>query len=174
MRRSASAFSSNPYDYYPEALRSEIDAINALIYDNVNDGVYQCGFAQSQAAYEAAFDKLFSTLDQLDQRLARQAYLLGDNITEADWRLLTTLLRFDPVYVGHFKCNLRRISDYPQLSNYLRDLYQMPGIADTFNLQHVKRHYYYSHESINPTRIIPKGPLLDYLAPHDRGRFKQV
>lgn len=164
-------WSDNTYDYYPEELRTEIDEINKTIYDNINNGVYACGFAQTQTAYEKAFDQLFATLDALEQRLTNQRYLLGKRITEADWRLLPTLLRFDPVYVGHFKCNLRRIADYPQLSNYLRDLYQMPGIADTFNLEHVKRHYYYSHESINPTRIVPKGPALDYLAAHDRDRL---
>lgn len=164
-------WSNNSYDYYPEELRTEIDAINKPIYANVNNGVYACGFARKQKAYEKAFDRLFTTLYELEQRLANQRYLLGKRITEADWRLLPTLLRFDPVYVGHFKCNLRRIADYSQLSNYLRDLYQMPGIAETFNLQHVKRHYYYSHESINPTRIVAKGPALDYLAAHDRDRF---
>ena len=152
-------------------MRAEIDALNSEIYDNINNGVYACGFAQKQDVYDAAFDRLFASLDTLEQRLATQRYLTGAQITEADLRLLPTLLRFDPVYVGHFKCNLRRIADYPQLSNYLRDLYQLPGIADTFNLQHVKRHYYASHESINPTRIVPKGPELNYDAPHDRARF---
>lgn len=166
-----SKWSNSTYDYYPQELRTEIDEINKPIYDNINNGVYACGFANTQEAYERAFDQLFATLDELEQRLVNQRYLTGKRITEADWRLLPTLLRFDPVYVGHFKCNLRRIADYPQLSNYLRDLYQIPGIADTFNLEHVKRHYYYSHESINPTRIIPKGPALDYLAAHDRDRF---
>ena len=156
-------------DYYPKALQSEIDEINQLVYDNVNNGVYRCGFAKTQHAYEKAFDKLFSTLDMLEQRLSQQRYLVGNTITEADWRLFPTLLRFDPVYVGHFKCNLRCIADYPNLSNYLRDLYQQPGIAQTFNLTHVKRHYYWSHESINPTRIVPKGPEFDYMAPHNRG-----
>lgn len=158
-------------DYYPEVLHREIDAINKLVYNNVNNGVYRCGFARSQAAYERAFDSLFSALDTLEERLGQQRYLVGDTITEADWRLLPTLLRFDPVYVGHFKCNLRRIADYPNLSNYLRDLFQQPGIAETFNLEHVKRHYYWSHESINPTRIVPKGPEIDYLTLHDRHRF---
>ena len=162
----------NHDDYYPPHLRDEIDTVNTVIYDNINNGVYRCGFAATQAAYELAFDALFETLDMLEERLSRQRYLAGSQITEADWRLLPTLLRFDPVYVGHFKCNLRRIVDYPQLSNYLRDLYQQPGIAETFNLEHVKRHYYVSHETINPTRIIPKGPALDYEAPHDRARFQ--
>jgi putative glutathione S-transferase len=165
------AQTGNEIDYYPETLREEIDALNAVIYDTINNGVYACGFAQKQAVYEAAFDKLFASLDKLEQRLAGQRYLTGLQITEADLRLLPTLLRFDPVYVGHFKCNLRRIADYPQLSNYMRELYQLPGIAETFNLQHVKRHYYASHESINPTRIVPKGPELNYDAPHDRARF---
>lgn len=164
-------YSDNQDDYYPVALRREIDEINEFIYDNINDGVYQCGFAQTQKAYEKAFDKLFAALDVIEDRLSNQRYLTGSQITEADWRLFPTLLRFDPVYVGHFKCNLKRIADYPQLSNYVRDLYQQPGIAETFNLDHIKRHYYYSHDSINPTRIIPKGPELNYGVPHDRDRF---
>ena len=158
-------------DYYPENLRTEIDTINEPIYDSVNNGVYRCGFATTQQAYEKAFDALFGMLDQLEARLSKQRYLVGNRLTEADWRLLPTLLRFDPVYVGHFKCNLRRIADYPNLSNYLRDLFQQPGVAQTFFLDHIKRHYYYSHPSINPTRIVPKGPLIDYFAPHDRERF---
>lgn len=165
------AYSENQIDYYPDSLRAKIDKINPFIYENINNGVYRCGFANSQAAYEAAFDKLFAALDQIEERLSSQRYLVGSQITEADWRLLPTLLRFDPVYVGHFKCNLKRIADYPNLSNYMRDLYQQPGIAETFNLDHTKRHYYYSHESINPTRIVPKGPAIDYMAPHDRNRF---
>lgn len=165
------AYSDNQNDYYPESLRTEIDKINSFIYENINNGVYRCGFAQTQAAYEAAFDKLFTALDQTEEILSSQRYLVGSQITEADWRILPTLIRFDPVYVGHFKCNLKRIADYPNLSNYMRDLYQQPGIAETFNLDHTKRHYYYSHESINPTRIVPKGPALDYMAPHDRNRF---
>ena len=165
------AYSNNQVDYYPESLRAEIDKINPFVYENINDGVYRCGFAQSQAAYEDAFDKLFAALEQMEERLSSQRYLVGSQITEADWRLLPTLLRFDPVYVGHFKCNLKRIADYPNLSNYMRDLYQKPGIAETFNLDHTKRHYYFSHESINPTRIVPKGPDLNYMAPHDRERF---
>ena len=165
------AFTDNKTDYYPDALREEIDDINKFVYSDINNGVYRCGFARTQRAYERAFDSLFSALDTLEERLSQQRYLVGNTITEADWRLLPTLLRFDPVYVGHFKCNQRRIADYPNLSNYLRDLYQQPGIAETFNLEHVKRHYYWSHESINPTRIVPKGPEIDYLAPHDRQRF---
>jgi putative glutathione S-transferase len=158
-------------DYYPKALRAEIDAINATVYDNVNNGVYKCGFATAQDAYEEAFAALFSTLDELEARLARQRYLVGTQITEADWRLFTTLVRFDAVYVGHFKCNLRRIADYPNLSNYLRELYQWPGIAGTVNLHHIKHHYYASHETINPTRVVPVGPALDYTAQHDRARL---
>lgn len=163
---------TNSNDYYPASLREEIEDINHVVYHGINNGVYRCGFASSQAAYEEAFDDLFKALDDLEERLALQRYLVGKQITEADWRLLPTLLRFDPVYVGHFKCNLRRIADYPQLANYMRELYQHPGIAETFNLAHVKRHYYFSHETINPTRIVPKGPALDYLAPHNRNRFE--
>lgn len=161
-------------DFYPKALRGEIDAINALVYPAVNNGVYRAGFATTQGAYEEAFGELFAALDTLEDRLSRQRYLVGDRITEADWRLFTTLVRFDPVYVGHFKCNLRRIADYPNLSNYLRDLYQVPDVAETVNLNHIKAHYYGSHESINPTRIVPVGPELDYDARHDRGRFKKA
>ncbi len=164
-------FTENKDDYYPESLRPDIDEINELVYNNINNGVYRCGFAETQKAYERAFDKLFTSLDQIEDRLSTRRYLTGSQITEADWRLLPTLLRFDPVYVGHFKCNLRRIADYQNLSNYMRDLYQQPGIADTFNLKHVKRHYYRSHTSINPTRTIPKGPKLNYDAPHNRDRL---
>ncbi|MBZ9671998.1 glutathione S-transferase family protein [Mesorhizobium sp. B3-2-1] len=158
-------------DFYPHALRGEIDAVNTPVYSNVNNGVYRAGFATTQTAYEEAFGELFSTLDALEDRLSRQRYLVGDRITEADWRLFTTLVRFDPVYVGHFKCNMRRIADYPNLSNYLRDLYSVPGVADTVSLHHIKAHYYRSHETINPKRIVPVGPELDYGAPHDRARF---
>jgi len=165
------AFTDAKEDYYPKARQKEIDQINEEIYENINNGVYRCGFASSQAAYEAAFDRMFSSLDKLETILSKQRYLVGNDITEADWRLLPTLLRFDPVYVGHFKCNLRRIADYENLSNYLRDLYQHAGIAETFNLEHIKRHYYWSHESINPTRIVPKGPAIDYWQTHDRDRF---
>jgi len=161
-------------DFYPQALRAEIDAVNADIYRAVNNGVYRAGFATTQAAYEEAFGELFATLDQLENRLSHQRYLVGDRITEADWRLFTTLVRFDPVYVGHFKCNLRRIADYPNLSNYLRELYQVPGVAPTVNMQHIKAHYYASHLTINPTGIVPVGPQLDYLAPHDRSRFRKA
>ncbi len=158
-------------DLYPESLRAEIDAINALVYPAINNGVYRAGFSTTQKAYEEAFRDVFSALDRIEDRLARQRYLVGDTITEADWRLFTTLVRFDPVYVGHFKCNLRRIADYPNLSNYLRDLFQAEGVAGTVDMHHIKSHYYGSHETINPTRIVPVGPEIDNAAPHDRGRF---
>ena len=161
-------------DFYPKALRSEIDAVNDRVYDAVNNGVYKSGFATTQDAYEEAFDALFSELDSLEDRLSRQRYLAGDQMTEADWRLFTTLVRFDAVYVGHFKCNLRRIADYPNLSNYLRELYQVPGVAETVDMLHIKHHYYGSHETINPTRIVPKGPALDFDAAHNRDRFKKA
>ena len=159
-------------DFYPEPLRAEIDEINAMVYPAINNGVYRAGFATTQKAYEEAFAELFSTLDRLEDRLSRQRYLTGARLTEADWRLFTTLLRFDPVYVGHFKCNLRRIADYPNLSNYLRDLFQVPGVAGTVNMLHIKSHYYGSHNNINPTGIVPVGPEIDYSAPHDRARFR--
>ena len=158
-------------DYYPQELRAEIDEINASVYSNVNNGVYKCGFSTTQEAYEEAFSALFAELDALEERLSRQRYLVGDTLTEADWRLFTTLVRFDPVYVGHFKCNLRRIADYPNLSNYLRDLYQVPGVAATVNMDHIKRHYYGSHLTLNPTGVVSVGPEIDYNAPHDRERF---
>jgi putative glutathione S-transferase len=162
---------ARPGDYYPKALRPEIDALNARIYATVNNGVYRAGFASSQAAYEEAVLPLFETLDWLEGRLSKHRYLCGASITEADWRLFTTLIRFDAVYVGHFKCNLRRLLDYPNLSAYVRELYQWPGVRETVNLDHIKRHYYGSHERINPTRIVPLGPLLDFDAPHGRERI---
>ena len=158
-------------DFYPEDLRGEIDAMNDFVYPNINNGVYRAGFATTQEAYEEAFNQLFAALDEIEQRLSRQRYLTGDRLTEADWRLFTTLVRFDPVYVGHFKCNRQRIADYPNLSNYLRDLYQVPDVAGTVNMRHIKAHYYGSHKTINPTGIIPLGPEIDYGAPHDRNRF---
>ena len=161
-------------DFYPEPLRKKIDDLNATIYATVNNGVYRAGFATRQEAYEQAFSELFSTLNTLEDILSRQRYLTGGSLTEADWRLFTTLVRFDPVYFGHFKCNLRRIADYPNLSNYLRDLYQVPGVAATVDIPHVKKHYYGSHETINPTRIVPLGPEIDYAAPHDRNRFRKA
>ena len=165
------AFTDVHTDYYPPALRPEIDRINDLIYSTVNNGVYRAGFATTQAAYEEAARALFATLDQLEERLSRQRYLAGRQITEADWRLFTTLLRFDAVYYSHFKCNLRRIIDYPNLWNYLRELYQVPGVAETVSLDHIKRHYYGSHRNVNPTGIVPIGPVLDFMLPHDRDRF---
>ncbi|MDR5800833.1 glutathione S-transferase family protein [Caballeronia sp. LZ001] len=158
-------------NYYPPELRAEIDTLNARIYDSVNNGVYKAGFATTQAAYEEAVQPLFDTLDFLDARLASHRYLAGERFTEADIRLFTTLVRFDAVYAGHFKCNLRRIADYPNLSNYTREIYRMPGVADTVNFEHIKRHYYESHRSINPTGIVPAGPVLDFAAPHDRERL---
>lgn len=158
-------------DFYPEPLRAEIDEVNALVYDNVNNGVYRAGFATTQEAYEEAFSQLFATLDKLEDRLSSQRYLVGNQLTEADWRLFTTLVRFDAVYVGHFKCNLRRIEDYPNLSNYMRELFQVPGIAETVNMLHIKAHYYGSHKTINPSGIVPVGPEVDYSRPHDRDRF---
>jgi len=158
-------------DYYPQPLRDEIDAINEFVYKNVNNGVYRCGFATRQQAYESAFAELFAALDTLDSRLANRRYLTGATITEADWRLFTTLVRFDAVYYGHFKCNQQRIIDYPNLSHYLRDLYQYPGISETVSMEHIKQHYYYSHKTINPTRIVPSGPKLDFARRHNRDRF---
>ncbi|MDR5762020.1 glutathione S-transferase family protein [Caballeronia sp. LZ035] len=160
-----------PGDYYPHELREDIDGLNARIYDTVNNGVYKAGFATTQAAYEEAVLPLFDTLDFLEARLQSRRYLTGARFTEADIRLFTTLVRFDAVYVGHFKCNLRRIADYPNLSNYAREIYQMPGVADTVNFMHIKRHYYESHRTINPTGIVPAGPLLDFTAAHDRTRL---
>jgi putative glutathione S-transferase len=159
------------HDYYPQLLRGEIDTLNEFVYERVNNGVYRCGFAGTQAAYEGAVTRLFDALDVLDRRLSRTRYLLGSALTEADWRLFTTLIRFDTVYHGHFKCNLRRIEDYANLSGFLRDLYQVPGIAETVNFDHIKRHYYLSHAHINPNRIVPLGPVLDFSRPHDRGRL---
>jgi putative glutathione S-transferase len=158
-------------DYYPEALRAEIDELNDYIYPKLNNGVYMAGFATTQEAYEEAVKGVFEALDKLDERLATRRYLTGPDPTEADWRLFTTLARFDPVYHGHFKCNVRRIVDYPNLSGYLRDLYQVPGIAETLDVPYCKQHYYGSHETINPHRIVPIGPDIDYSAPHERARL---
>ncbi|KMO29231.1 glutathionyl-hydroquinone reductase YqjG [Methylobacterium variabile] len=167
------AFGASGPDLYPDDLRSGIDAVNARVYDRVNNGVYKAGFATTQEAYAEAVTALFEELDALDAWLGTGRYLMGDRLTEADIRLFTTLVRFDPVYVGHFKCNLRRIADYPNLAPYLRDLYQTPGVAPTVDLTHIKRHYYESHPTINPTGIVPLGPVLDYDAPHGRAeRFK--
>lgn len=161
----------NHVDYYPEPLRKDIDEVNDMVYHNVNNGVYKAGFATTQEAYEEAFDALFVALDELENRLAAQRYLTGEQITEADWRLFTTLVRFDAVYVGHFKCNLRRIADYPNLWGFVRDLYQQQGIAETVVMEHIKTHYYASHDMINPTGVVPKGPAIDFMAKHDRARF---
>ncbi|MDT2017177.1 MAG: glutathione S-transferase family protein [Planktomarina sp.] len=158
-----------PGDYYPEALRSKIDSLNERIYNTLNNGVYRCGFATTQKAYEEVVEPLFATLDWLEKILAINRYLVGEKITEADWRLFTTLIRFDAVYFGHFKCNVRRIADYPNLSNYLCDLYQYPGIAKTVNMDHIKNHYYGSHETINPSGIVPVGPDMHFMEPHNRG-----
>uniref|UniRef100_UPI003561E1D7 glutathione S-transferase family protein n=2 Tax=Pseudomonas sp. TaxID=306 RepID=UPI003561E1D7 len=161
----------NSLDFYPEALRGEIDALNQRIYPAVNNGVYRAGFATSQDAYEEAFGELFDELDWLDRRLGGHRYLAGEYLSEADWRLFTTLIRFDAVYYGHFKCNLRRIEDYPNLSNWLRELYQWPGVAATVDFKHIKGHYYASHRTINPTGIVPKGPALELAREHDRARL---
>ncbi len=165
-------FNSSPLaggpDLYPEPLREKIDAINRRIYETVNDGVYRCGFARRQHAYEHAVLALFDSLDWLDELLGKRRYLAGEQPTEADWRLFPTLVRFDPVYVGHFKCNLRRLIDYRNLWSYTRELYQRPGVSETVALDEIKRHYYMTHSSINPTRIVPLGPLIDFDAPPDR------
>ena len=158
-------------DFYPEPLRAEIERINEKVYRCINNGVYRAGFATLQPAYEEAFNALFRTLDELEQLLSAQRFLVGDRLTEADWRLFTTLVRFDPVYHGHFKCNLKRLIDYPQLWSYLRELYQHPGVAETVNMDHIKRHYYVTHIRINPTGIVPTGPWIDFMQPHDRERF---
>ncbi|MBD9561616.1 glutathione S-transferase family protein [Pseudomonas sp. PDM09] len=162
----------NDLDFYPAPLRNEIDAMNERIYPAVNNGVYRAGFATSQQAYEEAFDELFAELDRLEQLLGANRYLTGEYLTEADIRLFTTMIRFDAVYFGHFKCNLRRIADYPNLSSWLREIYQWPGIAETVSFEHIKNHYYGSHKTINPTGIVPKGPAQDFTAAHDRARLK--
>lgn len=164
----------NTDDYYPESLRKEIDDINTFVYPNINNGVYKAGFATTQEAYEEAVTKLFDALDTLELRLQGQRYLVGNRITEADWRLFTTLLRFDPVYVGHFKCNLKRIADYPALSSYVKDLYQVNGVKETVNFEHIKRHYYYSHSMINPTQVVPSGPILDLDSQHGRESLSDI
>jgi putative glutathione S-transferase len=165
------AFTDVAADYYPAALRQEIDEINAFVYANVNNGVYRAGFAASQAAYEAAFRDIFGALDRLEARLSQQRYLVGNSITEADWRLFVTLARFDAAYYGQFKCNLRRLIDYPNLSGYLRDLYQVPGVAATVDLNHIKQGYYRRRPDRNPVGLVPLGPALDFSGPHDRARF---
>ena len=162
------AFGNGDLDLYPVEHREEIEALNDVIYDAVNNGVYKAGFATAQRAYEEAAYGVFATLDELDKRLETRRFLFGARPLETDWRLFVTLIRFDAVYVGHFKCNLRRIADYANLAGYLRDLYQIPGVAETVNLDHIKRHYYYTHDDINPTRIVPIGPLLDLTSPPHR------
>jgi len=164
------AITGNRLDFWPAAKRNAIEIINDDIYHHINNGVYRAGFATNAPAYEEAVTGLFDALERIEMRLGVSRYLIGDDITEADWRLFTTLVRFDPVYVGHFKCNLRRIADYPALSGYLRELYQMPGVSETVVMPHIKTHYYASHRHLNPTGIVPKGPLLDFLAPHGRQR----
>jgi putative glutathione S-transferase len=165
------AVGAAPGDYAPSSLLGQIDAINARVYDAVNNGVYKAGFATDQNVYEGEVANLFAALDELEERLATQRYLVGDRVTEADWRLFTTLIRFDAVYYSHFKCNMRRIADYPNLGGYLRELYQWPGIAETVNFQHIKQHYYRSHPTINPNGIVPLGPVLDLDSPHGRGHL---
>jgi len=167
-------FGDGAVDLYPQALRSEIDSINGFIYETINDGVYRCGFAKSQQAYETSFHALFAALDEIERRLGHQRYLVGGCFTEADLRLFPTLMRFDTVYYSHFKCNLRRIADYHNLSNYLRDIYQMTGVAATVDMQGIKLGYYGGMPNLNPNGIIPLGPELDFSAPHDRGQFAQA
>ena len=161
-------FTKSNLDFYPEDLQEDIDQLNAVIYENVNDGVYKAGFATTQDAYEKAVNALFKTLDMLESRLAQQRYLFGSRMVETDWRLFVTLIRFDPVYHGHFKCNLRRIVDYKNLFGYMKDLYQYDGVAETVNFDHIKKHYYITHDDINPTQIVPLGPVQDLNSPHDR------
>ncbi len=160
-----------PGDYCPAELRLVIDEVNERVYETVNNGVYKAGFATTQEAYEEAVTALFASLDWLEHRLAHQRYLAGGRVTEADWRLFTSLLRFDPVYYGHFKCNLRRLVDHPSLWTYARELFQWPGVRETVNMKHIKHHYYRSHGTINPTGIVPLGPLIDWEAPHGRDRL---
>ncbi|MFC3120632.1 glutathione S-transferase family protein [Agaribacter flavus] len=160
----------NQDDYYPNELQSSIDEINDFVYHSINNGVYKAGFATTQEAYSDAVVALFKALDKVEEILAIRPYLTGDSITEADWRLFTTLIRFDPVYVGHFKCNLRRIADYPNIYEYMKALYQIEGVAETVNFDHIKRHYYYSHTTINPSQVVPKGPEISLNTPHNRGK----
>ncbi len=161
-------YAKSDIDYYPDFLRQDIDSINSLVYHDVNNGVYRCGFATTQDAYNRAFDRLFDALEELEARLSLRRYLVGNQITEADWRLFTTLVRFDAVYYSHFKTNKKRLIDYSNLWSYARELYQVPGVAQTVNMDHIKTHYFGSHRSINPTGIIPKGPEIDFMLPHGR------
>ena len=165
------AFGKNGPDLFPADIAAEQEALSTFIYEKINNGVYKAGFASRQKSYEAACRELFAALDKMEDRLSRSRYLFGDRIVESDWRLFCTLIRFDPVYHGHFKCNVRRIVDYPNLQGYMLDLYQQPGIAGTVNLDHIKRHYYYTHDDINPTRVVPIGPALDLDRPHGRERM---
>ncbi|MAA65200.1 MAG: glutathione-dependent reductase [Alteromonadaceae bacterium] len=160
-------------DFYPEQLRADIDAVNDRVYNTVNNGVYKAGFATAQDAYEKAYGELFESLDWLDQRLSQSRYLISSELTEADWRLFTTLIRFDAVYYSHFKCNRQRLADFPHLSGYLRELYQVPGVAGTVDIGQIKRHYYVSQRTVNPTQIVPVGPALDFDAPHHREQIGQ-
>lgn len=169
--RAFDELTGNDLDFYPKDLCSVIDEVNADVYDHINNGVYKTGFATEQKVYEKHVQALFEALERVEKRLSEHRYLAGEWLTEADIRLFTTLIRFDAVYYGHFKCNLKRIEDYPNLANYVRELYQWPGVAETVNMDHIKRHYYYSHDNINPTRIVPAGPLLDFNRPHDRDRL---
>ncbi|HCW86285.1 MAG TPA: glutathione-dependent reductase [Rhodobacteraceae bacterium] len=162
------ALTGNTDDYWPVEMRERIEEVNARIYDTINNGVYKSGFATTQVAYDAAVGPLFDSLEWVEQRLSKNRYLMGDTLTEADWRLFTTLVRFDPVYHLHFKCNRKRIVDYPNIWAYTRELYQVPGIAETVNFEHIVRHYHYSHETINPNRIIPTNPVLNFMDPHGR------
>jgi putative glutathione S-transferase len=162
------AITGNTLDFWPDDLRKEIEPVNARIYDTLNNGVYKCGFATTQEAYDEAAEPLFDTLDWLDARLASRRYLMGNRVTEADWRLFPTLVRFDAVYHGHFKCSRKRIADYSALWDYARELYQWPGVSGTVNFDHIRRHYYYSHESVNPHRIVPLAPAIDWTVPHGR------
>jgi putative glutathione S-transferase len=164
-------YSHSTTDYYPESLHEKIDEINDIVYNNINNGVYRAGFATTQAAYDKAFDRLFNTMDELEDRLSKQRYLVGNQITEADWRLFTTLVRFDAVYYNHFKTNKKRLIDYPNLWGYTRELYQVPGVAETINMDHIKHHYFASHHSINPTGIVPKGPVIDFMLAHGREKI---
>jgi putative glutathione S-transferase len=166
-------FGNAEIDFYPEEMREAIDEVNQPIYDNLNNGVYRCGFAVTQEAYDQAYDRLFDTMDSLEARLSKQRYLIGDSITEADWRLFPTLVRFDAVYYSHFKTNQKRLVDYPNLWAYTRELYQLPGVAQTVNMDHIKYHYFASHRSINPTGIVPKGPVIDFLQVHGREQLSR-
>jgi glutathionyl-hydroquinone reductase len=168
------ALTNDRADYYPTELRADIERINARVYNDINIGVYRAGFAIVQNTYEEGARAVFAALDWIEDMLSRQRYLVGARLTEADWRLFTTVVRFDAVYYSHFKCNLQRIVDYPNLSNYMRDLYQMPGVSETVNMDHIKRHYYMSMTAINPTRIVPLGPELDFSAPHNREQFARA